>query len=97
MANSAAVLNQLMREIDPTLIWENNHQVFLNFHRIFVIAESQPLRDPSYVSIHHNGGYMVRISQNNIFGFTPNPGKLHESIQIRRDLAMKTLLNHLAT
>src|SRR4051794_40791343 len=44
-AQRATMVNHLMREVDPFLLWDDAHQVLLDVLRIILIGKLEPARD----------------------------------------------------
>src|SRR6516164_8140255 len=53
-ADAASVPDQLVRKLDPLVLWNNGHQILLDFLGIVVASQIQPLREPHYMRIHHD-------------------------------------------
>jgi hypothetical protein len=52
--NSAAVPDELVREQNPPALWNDLHQVLLDFLRVIVSCEIEPPRKPLHVRIDDN-------------------------------------------
>src|SRR5271168_2445442 len=63
--------DQLMRELDPLFLRQNGHQVLLNFFRILLARQIQPVGQPDHVRIHHYSARdSVRRAQHHVPGLS---------------------------
>ena len=86
-----------MRKDDPALSGNECHEVLFDLFGVLPGGQSQPLRYPPHVSIHHNARYFIGIADDDIGGFSPDSGKLDQRLQVSRNLAAKLLVQNPAS
>ena len=85
-----------MAEIDPFPRRQLCHQIALDFHRVLLFRQPQPLRQPRDVGIdHHARGNSERGAQHDIGRFASHAGQLYEFVDRLRHLAVE-LIDQLA-
>ena len=53
VAHLAPVMDQLVGERDPALLWHNPHQLLLHVLRRVPLGQAQPPRNPEDMRVHH--------------------------------------------
>jgi len=81
-----------MAEVDPALLRQNRHQVALDLDRILLAGQTEALGDPGHVGIHHHPrGDAEHGPEHHVGGLAADAGKLHQTLQVARDLALVAL------
>jgi len=90
IANLAAVVDQLMRERDPSILRKNPHQLLLNLLRRVPFGEAQPPRNSEDVRVHHyTFGLAEASAEDNIGRLARRAGDRDQLRQRLRNLAAK--------
>src|ERR1700675_4515371 len=96
-ANSAAVPDELVREQNPPALWNDLHQVLLDFLRVIVSCEIEPPRKPLHVRIDDNPrGNSERRAQNDVPGLSRHTRQRVDFLHRFRHLALKLFDDFLA-
>jgi hypothetical protein len=75
ITTAAAVPNQPMTEKRPIALWNERHQIELNFIRVLLTGETETLSQTPDVRIDYNAGVNIeRIAQNYIRSFPTHSG-----------------------
>lgn len=75
LANLAAMMDDLVREINPAALREDSHQLLLDFLRRLAFGQAETVRDAEDVRVHNDAfGLAVRHAENHIGRFARRAG-----------------------
>jgi hypothetical protein len=93
--NLPPVMNQLMRERNPSILRNDLHQVLLHLLRSCLLGQLQPPRQPHNMRIDHDPrGNPVPRPQHYIPGLPRHPRQRKNLLHRLRNLPLKLLRNH---
>jgi hypothetical protein len=73
------VLDETVGYRQPIILWNDLHQVLLDFHGIEMFGPAQPLAEPGDVGIHRDSlRNSINLTQNHIGGLAAHPGDLYQ-------------------
>jgi len=77
---------QPVRELDPFRLRDDLHEILFHFFGRFGSRQTQPVRQPENVRVHHNaGGNSIGGAQNNVRRFASDAGERQEFLHRFRD------------
>lgn len=67
---------QQMVQLYPIALWNNFHQVKLDFRRVFVLSKAKPGRYPLYMGIHDYRRLLIHYAKNQVCRLASDTSKL---------------------
>src|SRR5712692_1383623 len=90
-ADTAAVPDQKVREAAPVLTRHELHQVALDLHRILLLGEAEPLREPAHVRVDHDALRLADLCRHHVGRLTRYAGEPDELLQSAGNLPVELL------
>ena len=86
VADSSTMVNQLMGKPDPTITWDQTHEILLDLVGICVGGHSQAIAQTLHMGIHNDTGTDSKSrTQHNIGRLTGHTGQLQEFLHALRN------------
>lgn len=94
-ADLAAMVDELVAELNPTVLRDDFDQVLLDLDGIVVLCQFKALGKAVDVRVDHDAGRnAVPASENDVGGFARHTGEFEHFVQCLRDFAMKAFDQH---
>ena len=93
-ADLAAVQDQPQREAAALLGRDERVEVELGLHRVGLVGELEPARQPADVGVDRQAGQVERHRAHDVAGLAPDARQLHEVVELGGHLAVEVLVEH---
>lgn len=97
LADTAAVMDQLVGEKNPAVLWNHAHQVLLDFLGIGIFCQIEPLGKALNMRVNDDAGSdAIGGAENDVGGLTGNAREFENFVHRSRNFAMELVDQHLA-
>jgi len=96
-ADFAAVLDELMAEVEPPVFGDEIHEIALDFFRVFVLGQAQTLTHTPDVRVDNDARNAESVAKDCVGGLAADPGQLNQGVKVCGNPTVKPLTKYAAT